>query len=387
LNFTANTYGREAFPALTAGANRLTIRASYRSGGPATVMGQPLPSALGFTVSADLIRGLIACASECGVPRARLADLIDQDASAASATQVPIRYSGEHILKLWDRILRETKDPVIGHRMALIAGVRTFGALGQILPRCATVLEAYRQTARYSALASQGGRVSVQTSAETLSICLEMRNLPPGDVSRTILLWGLTNLALIPPRLAGAAVRPKVISCTALAPKPADIRVLADRLPFSFGCAENRIEFDRGVAEIGIPTADTDLQSLLAETMDRHLAALGAEASFEQGMLTVLRSMMNGNMPTLASLSRRSGMSQRTLQRRLAESNTTFQHLLRQVLHETSEELLARQELTQGEIAFLLGYSEESAFSRAYKSWTGRPPGEVRSAQAVRLHV
>jgi AraC-like DNA-binding protein len=86
---------------------------------------------------------------------------------------------------------------------------------------------------------------------------------------------------------------------------------------------------------------------------------------------------MNGNMPTLASLSRRSGMSRRTLQWRLAEANTSFQRLPRQVLRQALDELLARESMSPGEIAFLLGYSEESAFSRAYKSWTGHPPGEA----------
>jgi AraC-like DNA-binding protein len=85
--------------------------------------------------------------------------------------------------------------------------------------------------------------------------------------------------------------------------------------------------------------------------------------------------MINGTMPTLASLSARIGLSQRTLQRRLAQSNTSFQRLLQQVLHEAADEYLARGTLTQGEIAFLLGYSEVSAFSHAYRSWTGRPPG------------
>jgi AraC-like DNA-binding protein len=85
-------------------------------------------------------------------------------------------------------------------------------------------------------------------------------------------------------------------------------------------------------------------------------------------------------MPTLASLSKRSGMSTRTLQRRLAEASTSFQQLLRQVLQEASDEYLAKGSMSHGEIAFLLEYSEESAFSRAYRSWTGRPPG----AAAVR---
>jgi AraC-like DNA-binding protein len=72
-------------------------------------------------------------------------------------------------------------------------------------------------------------------------------------------------------------------------------------------------------------------------------------------------------------------MSRRTSQRRLAQANTSFQRLLREVLRETSDELLTRGDLSHGEIAFLLGCSEESAFSRAYKSWTGIPPGAARA--------
>jgi AraC-like DNA-binding protein len=346
-------------------------------------MGQASARELGFTVSADLISGLIDCAVQCGVPRTRLADMIKQHESAKPVSAPPARYSGDHILKLWDRIVRETGDPIIGFRMAFVAGVKTFGVLGQILPRCATVLEAYRQTARYFALVSQGARISVARNADKLIVSLAMPNLPPGEVSRTIMLSGLTNLCLMPQRLAGTPVQLAAIDCTFSAPGPAAVRALRRHFSFKFDAADNQVIFDRHVGDITIPSADADLQSLLAEVMDRHLATLGPAASFEQGMLTVLRGMMNGNMPTLASLSQRAGMSQRTLQRRLAESNTSFQRLLRQVLHETSDELLARESLSHGEIAFLLGYSEESAFSRAYKSWTGRPPRDTQS-HAVR---
>jgi len=309
--------------------------------------------------------------------------MIHQDGSAKPASAPPARYAGEHILKLWDRILRLSNDPIIGFRMALVATPKTFGVLGQILPRCPTMLEAYRQTARYSALASQGAHLTVARNAKTLTISLAVPYVPPGEMLRAITLWGLTNLCLTPHRLADAPVRPKAITCAFPPPNPTAARMLRERFPFAFDADDNRVVFDRTVGEIKIPSADTDLQSLLAETMDRHLAALGPTASFEQGMLAVLRSMMNGNMPTLASLSERSGISRRTLQRRLAESNTSFQRLLRQVLHETSDALLARESLSHGEIAFLLGYSEESAFSRAYKSWTGRAPSAARAHQAM----
>ena len=228
--------------------------------------------------------------------------------------------------------------------------------------------------------------MSVVLNREALIVSLAMPELPMGDVSRSIWLWGLTNLALLPKRLAGAGDKPKEILCMAPAPRPAELRVLRDQFPFKFGVPESRVVFDRRVGELAISTADADLRSLLAETMDRHLATLGPAASFEEAVLTVLRSMMNGNMPTLA-LSRCSGMSQRTLQRRLSESHTSFQRLLRQVLHETSDKLLARETLSHGEIAFLLGYSEESAFSRAYKSWTGHPPGSTHLRRTVQHHL
>jgi AraC-like DNA-binding protein len=329
-------------------------------------VGELRSTAQGYTVSADLVNGVIDCAVRCGLPRDRFSDLVSGDAGT--------RFSIEHILKLWDRINRVSDDAIIGFRMAHEASAKTFGVLGQVLPRCATLLEAYRQTARYSALAAQGVRIAVTASADTLDVALELPHLKQGDVSRTITLWGLTNLCLTPQRL-GVEAQPRQVSCAHPSPGPSALRALTERLPFKCDARENRITFDRRVGDLSVPSADAELQSLLVETMDRRLSALDSDLSFAASTVTVLRGMLNGNMPTLASLAARTGMSQRTLQRRLSEANTTFQSLLNQVLREQADDLLARGTLSQGEIAFLLGYSEVSAFSRAYHSWTGRPPG------------
>ena len=70
-----------------------------------------------FTVSGDLIRGLSDCAVRCGLPRMRLADMLKEEGRPSP----PPRYAAEHILKLWDRVIRLSADPVIGFRMALVA--------------------------------------------------------------------------------------------------------------------------------------------------------------------------------------------------------------------------------------------------------------------------
>jgi len=322
-----------------------------------------------FTVSADLIRGLVDCAVLCGLPRSRFADMLTEKTDRA-----PSRYAGEHILKIWDRVLKLSGDPIIGFRMALGASVRTFGVLGQITPRCDTVFDAFRQTARYTALASQAAHIAVSRSVSRLSVSVDV-DLPPGEIRDSVLLWGLTNASLLPRRLTGVVIRPRVIECAFASPGPAATRVLRVYCSFKFDARHSRVVFDASVGDVSVPSADADLKKLLAEVMDRHLAELGPARSFEQGLRTVLREMLNGTMPTVASLSARAGVSTRTLQRRLREAKTTFQAVLQQVLREEAENLLARGTLSQGEIAFLLGYSEVSAFSRAYRGWTGHPPG------------
>jgi len=163
-------------------------------------------------------------------------------------------------------------------------------------------------------------------------------------------------------------------------PAAADARAIASRFPYQFNARENRIVFARGVGNLKVPSADAELQSALARLIEQDLEALCPAGDVQQGIVAVLRGMLNGTMPTLATVSARAGMSKRTLQRRLALSGSSFQALLQGVLLEVSDEHLARGSLTQSELAFLLGYSEQSAFSRAYKSWTGHPPGAATRA-------
>jgi AraC-like DNA-binding protein len=209
-------------------------------------------------------------------------------------------------------------------------------------------------------------------------------DLPADGAARSIMLWALTNLSLLPRRLVGMdAPRPIAVECSFASPSTGAARELRAQLPFKFDAPANRVVFPVRAGEARIGSADEDMQELLSQVIEQRLNRLGPPGNFERGLATILRGMVNGTKPTLASLSAHMGMSQRTLQRRLTESRTSFQRLLRQVLREISDELLARGTVTQGEIAFLLGYSEVSAFSHAYRSWTGRAPGAVRIRRTI----
>jgi len=79
-------------------------------------------------------------------------------------------------------------------------------------------------------------------------------------------------------------------------------------------------------------------------------------------------------LPTLDAAASRMGMSSRTLRRRLREEGTRFQDVLDRARCALAKHYLDEPKLALGEVAFLLGFSEPSAFHRAFKRWTGATP-------------
>ena len=84
-------------------------------------------------------------------------------------------------------------------------------------------------------------------------------------------------------------------------------------------------------------------------------------------------SLRNGR-PNLAQVAQDLGLSSRTLQRRLREQGFVFGQLVEEVRRRLAQSYLDEGRLSVSEVAYLLGYSELSAFSRAYRRWTGAAP-------------
>jgi AraC-like DNA-binding protein len=87
---------------------------------------------------------------------------------------------------------------------------------------------------------------------------------------------------------------------------------------------------------------------------------------------------LHGGDPDRDVVAKRLGMSPRTLQRRLGERDTTYKDLLDTCRKALAEEHLKRNDLALCEIAYLLGFSDQSVFNRALKRWTGEPLLEFR---------
>ncbi|MEM9693530.1 MAG: AraC family transcriptional regulator ligand-binding domain-containing protein [Myxococcota bacterium] len=122
----------------------------------------------------------------------------------------------------------------------------------------------------------------------------------------------------------------------------------------------------------------------LAEVLERHAKSLLDQLvedrdGLGQVRIEVQRRLPQGNF-TVTDIARSVAVSSRTLQRRLKEAGTTFQTLVDEERSSAARALLADRRLGLEEIAFMLGYSEASAFGRAFKRWTGTSPRDFRQA-------
>jgi AraC-like DNA-binding protein len=154
-----------------------------------------------------------------------------------------------------------------------------------------------------------------------------------------------------------------------------------------FGCP---IRFDQPRAQLVVaretwdrPVSGSD--SALFGVLEEHATRLLHELSNAQPpslldrVRGVLREELSGGDVSAVHVAKRLGVGERTLQRRLGEVNTTFIEVLANAREQMACEYLREPGVSIAEVAFLLGFAEQSSFTRAFKRWTGKPPGDWRA--------
>ncbi|MFO7703769.1 MAG: AraC family transcriptional regulator [Halopseudomonas sp.] len=112
------------------------------------------------------------------------------------------------------------------------------------------------------------------------------------------------------------------------------------------------------------------------------LQELNRQRGLRERVEEILSPQLHRRLPTLGDVARRLGLPSWTLRRRLRqEAQTRFQDIIDETRQDLAVSYIRDTELALGEIAFLLGFSSPGAFQRAFKRWTGQPPGYFRRQQ------
>ncbi|MEL6318721.1 MAG: AraC family transcriptional regulator, partial [Pseudomonadota bacterium] len=154
--------------------------------------------------------------------------------------------------------------------------------------------------------------------------------------------------------------------------------------PALFGADRDAIELDETALDAPNRLGDPRISEFFDAHLAQELAALAQDEGLERRVRIQIAQALSAGPPTLAEIAARMSMSARTLQRRLAERGCAFQDLADAARRELAERLLRRTDYALAEVAFLTGFSDQSAFTRAFKRWSGgrTPAGFRRDAAA-----
>ena len=125
---------------------------------------------------------------------------------------------------------------------------------------------------------------------------------------------------------------------------------------------------------------DEGITRFLLRHLDAELGRLEGERSLGETIHDAIANSLSEGVPKAQAIARRLGMSERTLQRRLADEGLSFQKLVDEARRELAEGLLVQSDYSLAEVAFLTGFSEQSAFNRAFKRWLDQTPAAYRQA-------
>ncbi|TPV93872.1 MAG: AraC family transcriptional regulator [Myxococcales bacterium FL481] len=192
----------------------------------------------------------------------------------------------------------------------------------------------------------------------------------------------IASLAAISRQVTQAPLQLLEVTFEHAVPGRADLHERHFGCPVRFGAPDDALLVAWNTLQFPNRLSDPGISRFFEAHLAREVEALDDGLSLEQRVRNDVSRAICDGIPTLSETGQRLGMSSRTLQRRLASGGSTYQQLIDEARRQLAERLLAGTAYSLQEVAFLTGFSEQSAFTRAFKRWAGQTPRSFRlSAQ------
>lgn len=276
-------------------------------------------------------------------------------------------------------------DPHFGLHVGERQRLGTYSVYGLVLLSCRDFGQAVAQTQRYEQLAHDLGRSALRLEG-ALAHYEWISNY--GAQHRHLAESVFAGIRVFTTWLAGTALPSQHVGFMhRQAADSAEYERIFGLLP-RFGEAAHGASFDAKVLAWPVPNADVGLYPVLQQHAEQLLRERGRgqdrSSIATQVHAAIIRNLAHDKV-RLASIAEELGLSARTLQRKLAEAGASFQQVLDQARYALATDYLRQGTLSLADIAFLLGYQEQSAFTHAFKEWAGVNPGAWRENPHLRL--
>lgn len=272
--------------------------------------------------------------------------------------------------ELWEAFCAAAEDPLIGARLGLDLQVGHLDLVGMLLMSCETQGEALDLLLEYHPIVGEGGDFQVRHQGEDCLLIYE----PHYRVRRRERVEAVMACVLNLTRwITGDSFQVRAVTLDSPpGTDEADYRKLLDA-PVRFDAPENALVFSPALQATPLIQANTEMRDQLKRLADRALETLARDSLASRVQALVRQSPAWGKERIAEQL----GISGRHLVRKLQEEGTTFKLLRSTLLQKIAEQRLAGG-ASVTEVAQELGFSDESAFNKAFKRWAGVTPARFR---------
>jgi AraC-like DNA-binding protein len=330
-------------------------------------------------VAVAFLRALLDRAGAAGVDAASILDAI----GITRATLVDVHgwVPVDAMARAWMLVSERAADPDFGLHAAETLPMGVYGVLEFATMSSPDIGETLHRVARYYRL--MGAMSELGLEVGDVGGCVTLRpvvTVGPLDALRHYHEYTFAFLVTRGQMLGGERVRPSEVRFMHAEPATGTAEhARIFRAPVRFDQPVNELHVPRAVMEIPLRAADPASSAILARTGETMLAADAAEGGNElEHVRKAASAALDAGDARLELVARRLGVGARTLQRRLGGHGTTYARILDEVRREKAQRWVEQGTMSLGEIAFGLGFSEPSAFHRAFKRWTGRTPRDYR---------
>jgi AraC-like DNA-binding protein len=331
-------------------------------------------------ISTNILRGFAAVLREKGIPTRELLREagVDERTLERAVPATPL----DEAVRIITTSYRLSKDPALALRVGSRAPIQSLGMLGELAVHCPTVRACLTEAEAYLPLALPMCRFRLVEEGKDAHFIFEPPFADPLTLRFTTEL-SLAFAARIGRHFASFGEAPSEVAVRHGRPRYADAYSETFGCPIRFDAPRNEIVFPAALLDVPQPFLDDSLFRLLKRRADDLMLQERTRDLLHERVRHVLRHEVDLSSVNPGSIARRLGVSPRSLRRRLGDEGHSLSALTDEVRRELSLSELLNPDVPIKRIADRVGFSEVSAFHRAFKRWTGVTPARYRAQTSL----
>ena len=282
-------------------------------------------------------------------------------------------------VQLLEMAAATTGDDLIGLHLGALQSIRMIGILGYVVQSSPNVRAQLSHASRYFSLHQEGAELTLHDDAEFAEFSYKVLDpqvsLHRQDAEATLSLavaqlraltsqpnWSPLSVHFEHPAPTGAEALRRFFGC-----------------PVSFSDGFHGMRFASAFLDAPVQSADAGLHAILTRYAEENLSRHQETTSLTARVSRLVTASLSSGTATIGAVSSALVMTPRTLQRRLAKESVQFGQLVDSIRMDLAARYVLDPNLGLTEIAFLVGYSDLTAFHRAFRRWFGQTPLEFKS--------